>query len=671
MAGVGPRRRQPPVSIRVHRIRGAQTTVLAEESYGSKRTSPNTRRDGRAGLALQMLDALRLHRERTVVVAGPTYGCSQAFRRGLEERRFDFIVELRPSDLVDHATTQRSRIRRVSDLNRGAIWAPLDVLVPVANKRIPHQVAMLGQCKLPSGLHGQLFAASVGGIRGKHRSVIYGLTNCHRASIGQLVRAIGWARWIRLEVRRQERSAGAGNDKPTSSNGDHGETSRAVAVVARANITLGRQHDSEAPWHSNGHVVPLPPSRRFFRTTSRLNVVELFAGAGGMGLGFLRATDGRRRFRIIISAEVNPICVETLRRNHRDFESHESTHAGLVPALHEPIDLRDSSSLNLLHQTSKENGGVHLVIGGPPCQGFSNANRNSWRSDNPHNRLVGAFMRHVEVLRPPAFLMENVQGILWTRRKGTAPGRLTVVDHLARRLARMGYIVFPKLLDAVWFGVPQHRSRFFLLGLHSDLGYKVDDFGSWGPFPTPTHGPGTDQPYVTVRDALADLPGIGNGADRCSIPYSNGAHHTNAFVREMRSYAARDVIVDHVTSKHAPYVIERYRRIPEGGNWQDIEHMLTNYTGVTRTHSNIYRRLRWDEPAITIGHYRKSMLVHPRQHRGLSLREATRLQSFPDWFCFAGTPDGNSGGLVHKQQQLANAVCPLVSKIIGEFILRL
>jgi site-specific DNA-cytosine methylase len=99
--------------------------------------------------------------------------------------------------------------------------------------------------------------------------------------------------------------------------------------------------------------------------------------------------------------------------------------------------------------------------------------------------------------------------------------------------------------------------------------------------------------------------------------------------------------------------------------------MLTNYAAVDRTHSNIYRRLSWDEPSITIGHYRKSMIVHPSQNRGLSLREAARLQSFPDWFRFAGSQNGADGGLMHKQQQLANAVCPLVSRAIAEFLLNL
>lgn len=90
-----------------------------------------------------------------------------------------------------------------------------------------------------------------------------------------------------------------------------------------------------------------------------------------------------------------------------------------------------------------------------------------------------------------------------------------------------------------------------------------------------------------------------------------------------------------------------------------------------RTRSNIYRGLQRDEASITNGYYRKIMLVHPGQHRGLPLRDAHRRQSFPDWFRFAATEDGRSGGLMHNQQQLANVVCPLLSKTIAEFILEL
>jgi site-specific DNA-cytosine methylase len=241
-------------------------------------------------------------------------------------------------------------------------------------------------------------------------------------------------------------------------------------------------------------------------------------------------------------------------------------------------------------------------------------------------------------------------------------------------MASSGYEVFPKLLDGVWYGAPQYRSRFFLLGLRRDSKYQREHFGQWGPFPLPTHGPGCAQSYVTVRQAIGDLPPTKNGQDSEQQVYHEPASkelQSNTFLGFMRKGASRGVIFDHITSRHADYVIDRYRRIPQGGNWQDIAETLTNYANVERTHSNIYRRLKWTEPSITIGHYRKSMLVHPRQHRGLSLREASRLQSFPDWFRFAGSTNGSEGGLVHKQQQLANAVCPLVTKAVAEFLLSL
>lgn len=280
-------------------------------------------------------------------------------------------------------------------------------------------------------------------------------------------------------------------------------------------------------------------------------------------------------------------------------------------------------------------------------------------------------MRYVGKLRPPIFLMENVQGIVWTSKSGNN-NSLSVAEYALKKMKAFGYLVFPKLLDAVWYGVPQYRTRFFLLGIHKDVGYSAEEFNGWGPFPLPTHGPVAERPFVTVREAIGDLPAIGNGHGQDEMDYSEPtAKADNGFLKLMRRGATKGRILDHVTSRHAEYVIERYKRIPAGGNWQDIAEMMSNYAQLERTHSNIYRRLEWDKPSITIGHYRKSMLVHPEQHRGLSLREACRLQSFPDWFRFAGTVDGQSGGLMHKQQQLANAVCPFVSKAIAEFILEL
>ncbi|MBI4426002.1 MAG: DNA cytosine methyltransferase [Candidatus Kerfeldbacteria bacterium] len=390
-----------------------------------------------------------------------------------------------------------------------------------------------------------------------------------------------------------------------------------------------------------------------------------------MGLGFMLAGRARRRFRLIFSGEIHPIYVETLRRNHLVFSRMRKGEGHNAPEEIRAFDLAKNKTLELVTSLVREAGGVDILIGGPPCQGFSSANRNSWSSDNPNNRLVSVFLKYVSRMKPPVFLMENVQGIVWTSRNGNG-NALSVAEHALKRMKALGYLVFPKLLDAVWYGVPQYRTRFFLLGIRKDIGYSEEDFGSWGPFPAPTHGPSVNRPFVTVREAIGDLPIIGNGHSQDRMDYRAPAEKMIAeYLKFMRKGARRGSILDHVTSRHANYVIKRYRRIPEGGNWWDIADMMNNYSQLDRTHSNIYKRLWWNEPSITIGHYRKSMLIHPSQHRGLSLREGCRLQSFPDWFRFAGALSGRSGGLMHKQQQLANAVCPLLSKAIAEFLLEL
>ncbi|MGA4814631.1 DNA cytosine methyltransferase [Pseudomonas aeruginosa] len=136
--------------------------------------------------------------------------------------------------------------------------------------------------------------------------------------------------------------------------------------------------------------------------------------------------------------------------------------------------------------------------------------------------------------------MENVQGILWTPRD-ESDNDLSVAAHVLERLGGMGYLVFPKLLDAVWYGAPQNRNRFFLLGIHKDVGYSPEEFGKWGPFPKPTHGPGTDNAFVTVRDAISDLPELGNGDALAERPYNEniGRLQQNTFLQTMRAGAPR------------------------------------------------------------------------------------------------------------------------------------
>jgi DNA-cytosine methyltransferase len=628
----------------------------------------------RVALALALIDHTReTDRRPLVIVAGTTYGAHRLFLAGLIQRNLDFATEIRPSTRVAQQDNSKRRHRPISAraLLRGADWKRFEIAVPGASAPVEYQAADLGQVQLGRSISGRLIAAQIGGIQGLHPGTMFVFTSQADQGLKDLLESAGWARWIRPAVRRQEREALQPIDAPRQVHCD-GPAETAVPISARSNIQLSRRQDENIPWNELKLSLKPRGAHRVFASIKRVNVVELFAGAGGMGLGFLMDGEERTRYRMVFSAEAHPIYAQTLKRNHDALRAIRRQD-DLTPDDHHPIDLRTPEALKEIAARAKNDGGTHLLIGGPPCQGFSNANRNSWHGDNPHNGLVRVYLRYVRTLRPMMFLMENVQGILWTPQIGKS-STASVLAHLARRCAAMGYIVFPKLLDAVWYGVPQHRSRLFLFGIRSDLGYRAEDFGSWGPFPLPSHGPGTGRPYTTVRHAIGDLPSIGNGQEDETIPYSEPGTLTlqrNEYLSLMRSGAPDQTIFDHVTSRHADYVIDRYRKIPPGGNWEAIASTLTNYTAVERTHSNIYRRLTWDDPSITIGHYRKSMLVHPRQHRGLSLREASRLQSFPDWFRFSGSANGNGGGLVHKQQQLANAVCPLVTKAIAEFILTL
>lgn len=668
------------VQVRLHYIDENKPNLIAEHSCSAKPES-GSQQNQKVDVALDLLDSLKPYPRQAMVVASSVYGCTKRFIQGLQSRHFRFTVQIRPSTKVqlksDSSFCSLSKeIIAASLLNSKVKWVEFSIVEHSTGQCLNYSVADLASILLPDGSAGRLIVAQRGSISEISSNTIFALSSVWELDLKKLVESVCWVRWIRTILRKQERNKEKSLDAKPSINLKKIAGEKYAGLVIRSNITLARQQDINLVRNEKLNIWQRPSRRGTLGDSSNvLNVVELFAGAGAMGLGFLMAANLDKRYRIGFCGEVNPIYVETLKYNHATFRKiFQPTEIDSVPEQIQPLDLRTPEALKIAEISCRELANIHILIGGPPCQGFSSANRNSGNSENPHNQLVDTFFKYVERLKPRCFLMENVQGILWTPKGGQFSTQINIVDWVIKRMHKAGYVVFPKLLDAAWYGVPQHRSRFFIFGIHKDLGYTKDDFGDWGPFPLPTHGSGTTKPYVTVRDAIQDLPIIGNGCLEHEIIYQkpdNKKLLTNPFLDAMRKGSSRDLITDHVTSRHTEYVIERYRQIPPGGNWQDIEEQLTNYTDVKRTHSNIYRRLGWDEPSITIGHYRKSMLIHPEQHRGLSLREASRLQSIPDWFRFVGSLNGINRGLVHKQQQLANAVCPLVTKAIAEFLFEL
>ena len=636
--------RKTAITVTLHAV-----TLTARKLASRTYTPGALTQGGRASLTRALLNS-RVSAQ-NIVVAGTRFGENHLVRKSLRQLGASFILEITPA-----AYRRLARLRRQALLKRSTKWIELAHDHPVTKKASLLRVAKLGQLSIDDCDYTAI-AFQFGRVEDGQRQTRLALLSDACISLRDAALALAWIRWIH-PVRRRAKRASA----PPSRRRVNSTTVGASVLQVRSNIQLARQQD-EGAFASLQQDFNL--RRQLVAERAVLNTVELFAGAGGMGMGLLMSA---APFRIIASAEVHPIYAATLSYNYEWIAKHGNGCAERVPEEVQPVDLRERKSLEIIDGVARSAGGVDIVIGGPPCQGFSNANRNSWSIANPHNELLDVFFRYVRRLSPAVFIMENVQGILWTRGR---TARNSAIVPLADRATRYGYRVYPKLLDAVWYGVPQFRSRLFLVGIHRDLGYEDADFGAWGPFPRPTHGPGTEAASVTVEDAIRDLPAIRNGQQTPELEYRVAAR-TNSFLDMMRRWAPSDVQTDHVASRHAAYVIDRYRRIPAGGNWSNIRSELTNYADVDRTHSNIYRRLSWKEPSVTIGHYSKSMLVHPSQHRGLSIREASRLQSFPDWFRFAGSKDGpNHEGLVYKQQQLANAVCPLVMKAVADFIAQL
>lgn len=343
--------------------------------------------------------------------------------------------------------------------------------------------------------------------------------------------------------------------------------------------------------------------------------LETFAGAGGMAVGANMAG-----VRVMAAVELDRHAADTYAYNHPSTLVIEG-------------DVQHIANIRF----KIPHGDSLVLFGGPPCQGFSTSNQRTRSADNLNNWLFKEFCKLLKALKPEFVVFENVRGITETE------GGLFVKE-VIQSIEDAGYKTVSGLLNAAHFGVPQNRTRFFVIGRRGKR-----------PPPLPIGNP--DQ-VVTVSEALDDLPILANGASENVLPYAAPA--CSSFARAMRD--ALTECTGHLVTNNAPHILERYKYIPQGGNWEDVpKHLMTNYADVERCHTGIYRRLSADLPSVVIGNFRKNMLIHPSQNRGLSVREAARLQSFPDHYVFRGS-------IGFQQQQVGNAVPPLLAKAVFEAI---
>ncbi len=372
--------------------------------------------------------------------------------------------------------------------------------------------------------------------------------------------------------------------------------------------------------------------------THRLSVLDLFSGPGGMSQGITDARNHGLRFQVAVANDNNEAVMSTYTRNHPDVEF------VLGSITDESVKKRIVSSIRRATGRST----VDLVVGGPPCKGFSLENKMTRNMDNPMNHLVMHYLEMVRRVKPAAFMMENVPGLL-----AMDGGR--IVEFLIDSLRDLGYRnATAWLLNAADYGVPQMRRRAFVVGSRSRTPIEK---------PRRTHGDDPSlEPYATLADALSDLPEIRPGeTEPESTMYLR--RPANGFQRRIRAGSRR--IVNHVVTRNSEIVIARIKSVPPGGNWSDIPVRLMRVGGKYSkldAHSMIYKRLRMDRPSVTITNFRKAMIIHPTQDRLLSVREAARIQTFPDRFEFRG-------GISNMQQQVSDAVPVGLAKKVGDVVL--
>lgn len=370
-----------------------------------------------------------------------------------------------------------------------------------------------------------------------------------------------------------------------------------------------------------------------------MRIVDLFSGAGGLTFGFYYNKENNTFVRnnncnIIFANEYDKAAAAAFRMNFPD-----------INMLNQDIrELTEEQVRNLIGENE-----IDLIIGGPPCQSYSTIGR---RIYDDKAKLYNEYYRMLSIIRPRMFLFENVTGMLSMKDE---EGNL-VIDNIRKMFANineeLGYNILYKTLDAVNYGIPQHRERVFIIGIRDDLDVE------WS-FDNLVIEP--DQ--LTLEDAISDLPHISSGED---IHDYGGGQPTNDYQRLMRD--GSNELSAHFLAVYGDKIQTVMNYVIQGEGKDYINSLvddgiLQEKYRLTSGYKNTYGRLYANRPCTTITNNMSTpsglRCIHYEQNRALTPREGARIQSFPDWFQFIGNRK-------EIKTQIGNAVPPLLAMKFAE-----
>lgn len=365
-----------------------------------------------------------------------------------------------------------------------------------------------------------------------------------------------------------------------------------------------------------------------------LNVLDLFSGVGGFSAGFRKAG-----YNIVLANEIDPDIAKSYQKNHPE-----------TIMLNE--DIKD-----ILPKVQAFKGKIDVIIGGPPCQGFSMAgarirtNKGSAFLDDPRNYLFRHYFNIVQTLEPTFFVMENVPGML-SMSDGKIIKEIETLFTDPDNFQNGAYHIYKQVLTASDYGVPQDRNRLIIFGTKKD----IDIPKLFADVKQEMESSGQIK-HHTIYDAISDLNWLESGEGALEQEYQVAP--LTEYQKERRGNC--NVLHNHIATKHNDVAVRRIKELQPGGRRLD----LTEGQDIKSVHSGAYGRMRWDELSKTIitrfDTPSSGVYIHPERHRTLTPREAARIQSFDDSFVFYG----NKSSVI---KQIGNAVPPLLAYYLAKVI---